>query len=206
MDASFSLKTTRQEGAFLRTHQETQVYDVHREEPFKEYMLRHYKSWVQFGRDNGHSVDYENLIFVTGVDLTDSYDMLIYAKSAEQKSASFSINAGSFGGVSLSRDVSESRPFRVWPRLQPGIERGSDSRPRQCTFVRGWRLQSRFGIVDKLRGGGGPHDLGSSPAPDDTSSIRSPVGCDTVDDPVMDAVRIPEGRQVRARSEAPPSA
>jgi hypothetical protein len=176
------------------------VHDAYRPSIFKEYMLRHSDSWVKFGQVNGHSVDYENLIFVTGVDLTHSYDMLTYATSSKQKNASFDLTVGPLGGASLSAWRSGRRPCNLWPRSQPGIPQGSSPRPRQCTFLRGWRLRSRLGLVEKLQGGAGPHELGAPPPPDGPSdrhiSVEASVPVDEMVQPRVDAIRVPEGRVV----------
>jgi hypothetical protein len=152
---------------------------------FKEYMRRNYRSWVRFGWENYHSVDYDNLVFVTGVDLTSSCSMLAYAKNSTEMNASFSLDAAVFGSASLSAWKDRIHPERSWlssgsddylaslslpapsPVLTP-VGSGAPL-PRQCVFLRGWRSRLRRAPT-KLEGGAGP---------DDPELPRGPEGPDT---------------------------
>jgi hypothetical protein len=102
VSAALDLQTAQEQGAILKTRDQTHVLNATAPDIFKEYMRKNYRSWVHFGKDNYHSVDYDNLVFVTGVDLTSSCDMLAYQKSSNDMSASFSFDASAFGSASLS--------------------------------------------------------------------------------------------------------
>jgi hypothetical protein len=189
LDASLSLETSHEQGAILTTKNNTFVYNVLRPDVFKEYMLRNYKSWIKFGRNNWHSVDYDNLVFVTGVDLTESYEMLAYAKSHQQLKSNFVLDVPQIGNASLGAWRMENRPYNLWQQAGPdahqlaahgqanfstmrvvavssvAAEDDGRSEARQCTFLRGWRLRTRLGPVERITANAEPEDLGSPPDP-----------------------------------------
>jgi hypothetical protein len=175
------LQTAQEQGAILKTRDQTHVLNATAPDIFKEYMRKNYRSWVQFGKDNYHSVDYDNLVFVTGVDLTSSCDMLAYQKSSNDMSASFSLDATAFGSASLSAWKDRQQPEWSWtssgsddylsslaPPAPSGplisIDGSANSLPRQCIFLRGWRL-GFLRAPKKIEGGAGPDDAGSPPSP-----------------------------------------
>jgi hypothetical protein len=144
-------------------------------------MRKNYRSWVRFGQDNYHSVDYDNLVFVTGVDLTSSCDMLAYQKSSNDMSASFSFDIAAFGSASLSAWKDRQQPEWSWPSsgsddylssLAPpapsgpfiSIDGSANSLPRQCIFLRGWRL-GFLRAPTRIEASAGPDDAGSPPSP-----------------------------------------
>jgi hypothetical protein len=149
-------------------------------------MHKNYRSWVRFGQDNYHSVDYDNLVIVTGVDLTSSCSMLAYAKTSTNMSASFSLDAAVFGSASLSAWKDRKQPELCWsssgsddylaglilPATSSGMTTiGSTSPlPRQCIFLRGWRSRSRR-APKRIQGGAGPDDVRSSPGPSEPDSL-----------------------------------
>jgi hypothetical protein len=149
-------------------------------------MHKNYRSWVRFGQDNYHSVDYDNLVIVTGVDLTSSCSMLAYAKNSTNMSASFSLDAAAFGSASLSAWKDRKQPELCWSSsgsdeylaglVLPAIDSGmtmigsTSPLPRQCIFLRGWRSRSRR-APKRIEGGAGPDDVGSSSDPSEPDSL-----------------------------------
>jgi hypothetical protein len=174
-------QATRAQGAILKTRDKTYALDATAPNIFKEYMRKNYRSWVRFGQDNWHSVDYDNLVFVTGVDLTSSCDMLAYQKSSNDMSASFSLDVAAFGSASFSAWKDRQQPEWSWtssgsddylsslaPPAPSGpftsIDGSANSLPRQCVFLRGWRL-GFLRAPTRIEGGAGPDDAGSPPSP-----------------------------------------
>jgi hypothetical protein len=213
-----SLHTTREQGAILKTNEETYVLNALCPNAFGEYMRQYYKSWVQFGQDNYHSVDYNNLVIVTGVDLTRSCDMLAYAKDSRELHATFTVDASSLGSVSFGAWKDERHPGNLWPTSASDNARtssicqtsaptsmaidSSSSLPRQCVYLRGWRSRFRKAPT-RIEGGAGPHDLGRlSPSPESDFSGSSEYGAqyegsDTSIEPEVDIVAISEMPPVR---------
>jgi hypothetical protein len=217
------LQTTRSQGALLKTHDQTHVLNAASPDVFKEYMRRNYRSWVRFGQDNYHSVDYDNLVIVTGVDLTSSCSMLAYAKNSTEMSASFSLEATVFGSASLSAWKDRKHPERSWsssgsddylaslalPTPSPvatTVESGAPL-PRQCVFLRGWRSRLRRAPT-KLEGGAGPDDpkLPRGPEGPDTPSVSDEGASARTDkasaDEEVDIVAILDSPMVRSGKRA----
>jgi hypothetical protein len=184
-----SLRTTREQGAILKTNEETYILNALCPNAFGEYMRQYYKSWVQFGQDNYHSVDYNNLVIVTGVDLTRSCDMLAYAKDSSELHATFTVDASSLGSVSFGVWKDERHPGNLWPtsacddphtssvyQTSAPTSMANDSSsplPRQCVYLRGWRSRFRKAPT-RIKGGAGPHGLERlTPSPESDSSGSS---------------------------------
>jgi hypothetical protein len=203
----------------LKTRDQTHVLNAASPDVFKEYMRRNYRSWVRFGQDNYHSVDYDNLVIVTGVDLTSSCSMLAYAKNSTEMNASFSLDAAVFGSASLSAWKDRKHPERSW------LSSGSDDYlaslarpdsspflttvvsgaplPRQCVFLRGWRSRLRRAPT-RLEGGAGPDDPELPPGPEgpDTPCVSdqevSTCADATSADEEVDIVAISDSPMVRS--------
>jgi hypothetical protein len=152
-------------------------------------MRSNYRSWVRFGQDNYHSVDYDNLVIVTGVDLTSSCSMLAYAKNSTEMNASFSLDAAVLGSASLSAWKDRIHPERSWlssgsddylaslalPASSPAVTpvESGVSRPRQCVFLRGWRSRLRRAPT-RLEGGAGPNNPKLPPGPEGPDTFYVP--------------------------------
>jgi hypothetical protein len=222
--ASLDLQTVREHGAVLKTHDRTHILNAPSTDVFKEYMHKNYRSWVRFGQDNYHSVDYDNLVIVTGVDLTSSCNMLAYQKNFTDMSASFSLDAAAFGSASLSTWKHCRQPEGSWtssgsdaylaglslPATDPSMTAiGSTSPlPRQCIFLRGWRSRSRRRAPERIQAGAGPDDVAWSPPdpsePDNQDLSYEEGASDTSSDVEINIVPITDSSAVRAREMSEP--
>ena len=143
----------------------------------KNYIKKHYSSWVEFASANGHGDDI-NPVLVTGVDRTRDFAMMSYSKNDDDEdlTCKFFPAAG-------------DTPTSVWgtwnttgfvhtncgPKLYfpPPPTRTVSSTPsesdtagvvsddyNQCVFVRYYYMRKWMGIR-VIRAAAGPHDLGA---------------------------------------------
>jgi hypothetical protein len=215
---SLKYETDHEYGAILRTHGDTEVSDAPFPTEFREYMRDNYQSWLQFGRQAPHRVDWsgQDLIFVTGHDLTVKYDMVAYSKSTSDLDASFKIDVGSLGHANAHAWERNITPDGHWEHsgssetLAAAVRRNHRSiaqpppvNPQHCLFLRGWRLRPRSEIPEKIEAAAGPHNLGLPPPPsgptppccaeDNVNTDEAHAGTEAT----FDVVAVPETDLVR---------
>jgi hypothetical protein len=211
------LQTTEQRGAALKTYDETHVLNALRPDTFKESMRKNLRLWVQLGQEDYHAVGYDNLVIVTGVDLTRSCDMLAYAHRSGETDISFELDVSSFGNASIGIWRNYDQPQDVWASsgmvgslstinklalttgtdtslITSGTGTTSPPMPRQCTYLRGWRSRSRK-APERIKGGAGQQDLGRPPSPSTSSTIM--VDEDIATEQEIDIVPLAETPLVR---------
>lgn len=184
--AEISLESNHHAGACLLTRFQTCSEDAKYDGRLKAYYLKHYKSWLAFAREQDQDISLEQLIFVTGVDLTKDYAMMAFAQSQGELKATFSVNVPPIGSASLSawgewkvpsiahktrgpitRDTMSSDSPRALPlpSSTDGATTQHEITYNQCIFTRGFRLRERriLGVSwpKVLAAAAGPHDLGS---------------------------------------------
>jgi len=176
----FSFKLTGHHGAALRTRYPTYMEDARSESTFERYVKRHYESWVAFARDKECGNDVRPIL-VTGFDMTKDFAMLAYSNKGISLEFGSEIEVPMFASASASIIVTrhtECSPHlkcgpQPWglPLTQLAIDFPSSQSPDpraipsgfdQCVFVRYYTARLRKWMPPKvLRGGAGPHDLGS---------------------------------------------
>ena len=158
------------------TKHETLRDDAQRLERFKRYILDNYKSWETFATDHDHGISVEDIILVTGRDITEDFAMIAFSHQEQHLNMSFEISASQIASTSASAWGSWKCEFpvfknwgpqgtkrRVRAELMPTAEDRILGEPqfKQCVFLRGYRLKFRMRIITKvIRAGAGPHDLG----------------------------------------------
>ena len=83
------------------TKHETYGEDIERRLVFEEYIKRHYNSWVDFAREQGHDSNPKPVI-VTGVDLTRDFAMVAYSNNSVRMECEFSAAVPTVASTSLS--------------------------------------------------------------------------------------------------------
>lgn len=168
-------------------------------------MLKHYRSWVHFARENlGRDVHVRDLVLVTGRDLTKQWATATFLEKAKDAGISFQVGDG-FGsllgqaGLSLWGSWSSntlvphrSGPVAVVPpeevvSSQLRIE-GSNDQPvspsvsnkyNQCVFLRGFRVRERTRLFPRVikaaAEGEGGEDPNDHDPPQSSSSFLSTV-------------------------------
>lgn len=161
------VQSSTSEGAVLVTKHETFCRDAQLRGRFAKFIINHHKEWVKFANEVGHGVDPEELILVTGCDMTSEFSMLAFAKNERERQITLEVNTGAvqLGGANLGlRTLSAHSPliFRNrGPYLSPGQET-VDMQNSQCVFVRGYRLYRRAWLFKKvIEAGAGFHDIDS---------------------------------------------
>ena len=178
--AQFSFKLTGNHGAALRTRYPTYMEDARSESTFERYVKRHYESWVEFARDKECGSDVRPII-VSGFDMTKDFAMLAYSNKGISLEFGSEIAVPMFTSASASITVTrhtECSPHlkcgpHPWglpptprtidfPPSQPADSRAIPTEFDQCVFIRYYTARLRKWMPPKvLRGGAGPHDLGS---------------------------------------------
>lgn len=175
--AEFEFESSQSEGAILVTKHSTYRSDAQLDGRFKKYIIRNFRSWEAFAIASGHDVAVEDLILVTGVDMTADFSMLAFRECDDQLSVSFKGYAHGVASLGMSAWgswVCEYPVFENWgpQKTQPETSSSSSSRAqegssespeyKQCVFLRGYRVYRRARIFPSaLKAGAGPHDLGS---------------------------------------------
>ncbi|KAF8521310.1 hypothetical protein JB92DRAFT_1817718 [Gautieria morchelliformis] len=174
---TFNFKTSSTKGAILMTKYQTFCEDAERWGRFEDYMRQHYQSWHDHANKLGHRVKLEDILFITGHDMTRDFDMVAFSSDSKEAGIKFSAGIPGVGSATTAAwgtwdsSISVSRNFGPQPRDPPGDlqlltynTHPMDSFPKynQCVFLRGYRIKRRARIVPRvIRAAAGPHDLGS---------------------------------------------
>ncbi|TCD61451.1 hypothetical protein EIP91_008408 [Steccherinum ochraceum] len=141
--AELEFESFESAGALLLTKDRTYVEDATRLLRFKNYILKNSRAWVMFARNLGHDVNEEDIMLVTGCDMTEGFSMVAFRETERQFSLRFKGNAHGVVGFGVSAFGSwscDSPIFENW-----GPQRTTpNSSYSQCVFA-----------------GAGPADLGS---------------------------------------------
>lgn len=159
------------------TRYKTYRYNAQRLDWFQKYMLTNYKSWQDLAEDQGHGISLEDIVFVTGCDMTEDFAMLAFRDNARETSLSFELGAQNAAAAKMAVWgvwSCQGTVFQNWgpqddimpPFVQDEMKekRSTTSKTepqyKQCVFLRGYRVYRRWKIIPKvIKAHAGPHDL-----------------------------------------------
>jgi hypothetical protein len=168
---TLSFNARSEAGALLMTKHQTFSEDMRQHRNFKRQFLRHYKAWVAFAHKNGDDVELEDLILVTGLDVTKDFAMLAFANDSGDFDINFQVGASQYATGSVGAWGSwrvESSVHDNWgpqDTAPPGttsalrtvtsegetINAAPSDEYRQCVFVRGYRVRRRLGVWPQVQ-------------------------------------------------------
>lgn len=160
----FDCRPTGGEGTILVTKHKTFPENVERTERFRKYILANYKSWEAFAMDQGHGITANDIIFVTGRDLTADFAMAACSEPSGDFAMSLTIDTSNAAPAGISTWSSwhcELPVFRNWgpqsttPSAQNELEIYSsipnpNPEYKQCVFLRGYRIYRRMMLLSKV--------------------------------------------------------
>lgn len=178
---NFQIETQSQAGAILvakhNIYREDQIQGLER---MKKYMRDNYETWMGFAAENDHDTvrSYEDLIFVTGHDLTADFALLAFAQVQHTFSAEFHV------GASVGAELSaHAAAWGLWKLQQPAFQHigpqprtasdslqhhSSNAEPTfaQCVFLRGIKIKKRL-LPTRLYAAAVGHNSGPPPGRQD---------------------------------------
>lgn len=172
---AISFESSSSEGAILLTKHDTICEDAQLMKRFKDYILKHHRSWLQFARDKGHDVeDTEQLLLVTGHDSTADFSMLAFAQNNQRRKVEFELSVPNVASASASwgrwkyqfpRVHEHHGPYR--PASLPRLSVQEVVRD-QCIFVRAFRVYRRWKLLpSRIKAAAGPANPGLDPPPEE---------------------------------------
>ncbi|THG99190.1 hypothetical protein EW026_g3110 [Hermanssonia centrifuga] len=173
--ANYSFESSVLEGAILVTKYDTKCSNAQRLGTFEKYICHYYKSWVRFANDQGHGIDVEDLLLVTGCDMTADYAMLAFTQNDRRREVRFEAGIQNIASTSASWGKWQCQFPIVYDSWGPQdhvmenvVCEGNDNagktqlKHNQCVFLRAFRVYRRAKLLPKvIKAGAGPHDLGS---------------------------------------------
>jgi hypothetical protein len=180
---TLSFNARSEAGALLMTKHQTFSEDMKLHRTFKRQFLKHYRAWVAFAQDQGHDVELEDLILVTGLDVTKDFAMLAFANDSGDFDINFQVGAsqyatgsvGAWGSWRVANSAHENwgpqetappGTIRAASALRTITSAGESSNAipndeyRQCVFIRGYRIRRRFGVWPQVQNAAAdPQDL-----------------------------------------------
>jgi hypothetical protein len=185
--AGIAFEFTRNQGAVLITKDSTYREDIERELTFKNHIKKHYDSWVDFARDQGHGEDIRPVL-VTGVDLTREFATAAYSDNRARMECKISAAVPAVGSASASVWGSWRAEGLVHtncgPHLVPiaqGDRRSSEGSAgetaipdecNQCVFIRYYTIRRWLFIPTVIKAGAGPHQLPKSDPRGDEEGLQ----------------------------------
>jgi len=188
----------------LVTKHETYREDIERRLVFEKYIKRHYNSWVDFAREQGHDSN-PKPVLVTGVDLTRDFAMVAYSNNSVRMECEFSAAAPAVASASLSLWGRWRTEGLVHTNCGPPLlaiettsspDSGDHATPvsiipneyNQCVFIRYYTMRRRVPILKIIKAGAGPHDLGDHDSENDASESAYFQGLSSGDSDTSDVV------------------
>ncbi|THH01753.1 hypothetical protein EW026_g997 [Hermanssonia centrifuga] len=137
----------------------------------------HHKSWAQFANDSGHGIGPEDILLVTGRDMTADHTMLAFSQNDQRREMQLEVGISDIASAS-ARWGRLSCQFPVLFRNQGPLRRieptsqeiaGTEEPERtQCVFLRAYRVYHRALFFRKvIQAGAGPHNPGPGQRFDD---------------------------------------
>ncbi|TCD64003.1 hypothetical protein EIP91_004671 [Steccherinum ochraceum] len=189
------------EGAILVTNHKTYRSNAQQLRRFKDYTRAHCKSWEEFAQEHGHDVEVQDIILVTGVDLTSDFSMLAFTQGEKNQEISFNVGAPQVASAAVSVWGSWRCEFPIvyqnWgpQETSPPSDDDAEASTRstsiplydQCVFLRGFRVFVRTLLFTLLKASAGYHEPRSGS--DDEHQACSTVQADVVStsEPVLPA-------------------
>ncbi|TFK49030.1 hypothetical protein OE88DRAFT_456372 [Heliocybe sulcata] len=173
---NFSFACSRELGAALVLLDQAYRSDVLSTELFEEYFLANYESWLAFARHLKRGISLDDLILVTGRDVTRGWAMAVFSQAETKGKGGIGIDTAlgvsatfgmEFGWKTEGIVHSHSGPQPVEPPSPNGKGKALDIPLQhkswdQCVFLRGYCLRRRNILAPRrLKAAAGPSDLGS---------------------------------------------
>ena len=186
LGVKMAFELTSKQGAVLITKHSTYREDAERERVFEIYTKKHYDSWVDFAREQGHGEDIKPVL-VTGVDLTKEFATIAYSDNKTEMECEFSVGSSAAGSASLSawgswhtqglvhtncgptdgctgqkkkKRKNRGHTQRIQDTDEPSVpESVIPGGHNQCVFIRYYTIRKRRFIPVLLKAGAGPHQL-----------------------------------------------
>ncbi|KAH9008785.1 hypothetical protein EDB85DRAFT_1542726 [Lactarius pseudohatsudake] len=156
---SASFRCRRNKGAFLSLPFNANRADTIRTKAFETYIRKHYDSWLRFAIVNDLDVRLEDIILVTGCDLTSSWAMAAFVNSWDPE-ITLSVHASRAGGARFQWSVT-NQPHNN--ETKQNVEKS------HCVFIRGFRAKQ---ILPSTVAVGPPPDNPDSSDSEPESSIE----------------------------------
>ncbi|THH29923.1 hypothetical protein EUX98_g4273 [Antrodiella citrinella] len=158
VSATYKFESTTKEGAVLMTKSPTTRNDAQRIQFFRDYILENLRSWVAFanGPTQGHGVAAEEIILVTGCDLTHDFAMIAFSQAGGHLAMGFdagAANVASLGVSAWGHWRCDFPVFENWGPQDTAID--ADSSENSADSASGQDSYKQF-----VKAGAGPHDLG----------------------------------------------
>jgi hypothetical protein len=172
MTLSFNARS--EAGALLMTKHQTFSEDMELRGTFSRQLLKHHSKWLSFAQDQGRPVELEDLILVTGLDLTKDFAMLSFANNSSDFDINFQVGVSQYATGSISawgswhttsstqdnwgpQHTATPSALRADRALRSITSEGDSAEAipsdeyRQCVFVRGYRIRRRFGVWPQVQ-------------------------------------------------------
>ncbi|KAH9074324.1 hypothetical protein EDB83DRAFT_1955510 [Lactarius deliciosus] len=141
---SASFKCRRSKGAFLSLPFNADSVDAIRTKAFETYIRKHCDSWLEFAVINDLDVRLEDIILVTGCDLTSSWAMATFFNSSDP--IRLSVQPSQTGSARFQWDVTNQHHNN---------EPNQNVMKSHCVFIRGFRAK-RILVFKTLKAAAGP--------------------------------------------------
>ncbi|TFY74338.1 hypothetical protein EWM64_g9673 [Hericium alpestre] len=140
IDGEISLMCSKKQGAVLAISDHALREDARHRGLFKQYLRENCRSWFSFSKRLGLELGMQDLILVTGRDLTNSWAVAVFTEAHAY--AKLTIGSFILGSVSFNLAWTEgSRVLRnhgpLVRRLAPGMTEIDPNQKDQCIFLRG---------------------------------------------------------------------
>ncbi|VDC02079.1 unnamed protein product [Peniophora sp. CBMAI 1063] len=147
LQGAFSFRTTRQRGAILVTPGPARIITIDASPRgvrlYKQYAVKHLRSWIRFFEDEGLTVD--DLVFVTGVDLTASWANAVFTSGSLETSLGLDIEYVTVGGIRAAATLSWTHDQAAMTNSTPLTDDGPNVKANQAIFIR--RIRAKRGIL-----------------------------------------------------------
>lgn len=108
--------------------------------------MDHIEGWHEFANNIGHRIELEDLMLVTGVDLTTSWANAVWANTRIEAGFGLQVNAASAGGLTCryTWQSTDGAYIRSAPAPEDGIIAPLNTVANQAVFIR--RLRAKRGL------------------------------------------------------------
>lgn len=162
LSGGISFECFREQGAVLAISEDATRQDAHLLVNYQTYMLENCSRWLALVEMQGLGLRMEDIVLVTGCDLTSAWAVAAFTDSGVDASVQLHVGATPAGAVDFGTNVSwrnERNVERHWgPRRRMTYGFGADpfqqvatpsSEQNQCIFIRGYRVKFRSRFLPK---------------------------------------------------------
>ncbi|TDL18553.1 hypothetical protein BD410DRAFT_492996 [Rickenella mellea] len=123
-------------------------YDLRHQPFYSDYCFKHCESWLQtVAHTAAKHVELKDLIFVTGIDMVNSWALFAFPSSSD--GCSVEITAGPTSMFAARRDSKTSNPLNCPPFMNFGpVDRQTPGSLDQCVVIRRFKIHRR---IEKLK-------------------------------------------------------